>query len=878
MCISMKKGRRTRAAALALAFLAGINAPAGSLSLSVNAAQVAETEEPSSYEEDYIRQHLDFVESGEYQSIQETAGSFAGLISLAYQEAGLNAANRTWDQLSSFFILLGNGTVDEGLTNTLKITNKYDLLVSSLMQNSASQKSFLADYSASYLTAAKDCLNKIKEILEDTGELTGQISEDSLGKAEEIANRIDQVLITIQNFQGTDPEEMQTLYQDGLKEVKDKISSDFLKEDQDYIKAELLGVKIAEGAASVGAETFSDAVDAYLLYSACTNASQEWRGVWEQIAASAAASKDEESQLLAKSIQDILSRIETADADLVTALAEELLKSGTGNTLKYGIGLGSEALDKYLKTWSLGKAIRQGLVGGVTTANLITNCDDTAYYGEMLICSGTLAVHAWNVLKDSEAFLLDAKDLPSSSAFDQAFQIYREIQIAACDCAIGYYQSLATAPLGYIFKYTVSDEIAATYQILAQKATWQSCQCHREVTQVQNNGGNFVRCLDNTYYWRFAPGSFAQTGILGGFDPVPEVQSELVCRAADGTETVLLKDSGSGPLYICGDCIFYEKGNYSWGVCGLDGTPAEDLAETDLLAVSTEQETVIATNYEGGLFAITSGNTRTELAPAGSSLIGINGIHLYYAIAFEGGMELYRVRLDGLDTVSLGSVTLPSPELGLPSVGSALVRDDGIYFTCGCYGGTGNFFNGGGVYRINFDGGIDTLVDPYGERQVNFPKIYIADTEAGEILYYYCGDGYSNAGFWDSWVAEDVYGLNLETGEDLPADFRLSSVGDGICLDGSVWSLLDDSGQYTELIPAALAAQLGYPDLGTHSETGESFLSSLDVVEDTVYFTLTTITQDSSASVGWRTGYQRGPMQTYQMEIGSGEAILLNEY
>ena len=225
----MKKGRRKRAAALALAFLAGINAPAGSLSLSADAAQVAETapEEPSSYEEDYIRQHLDFVEGGEYQSIQETAGSFAGLISLAYQEAGLNAANRTWDQLSSFFILLGNGTVDEGLTNTLKITNKYDLLVSSLMQNSASQKSFLADYSISYLTAAKDCLNKIKEILEDTGELTGQISEDSLGKAEEIANRIDQVLITIQNFQGTDPEEMQTLYQDGLKEVKDKSAAIF---------------------------------------------------------------------------------------------------------------------------------------------------------------------------------------------------------------------------------------------------------------------------------------------------------------------------------------------------------------------------------------------------------------------------------------------------------------------------------------------------------------------------------------------------------------------------------------------------------------------------------------------------------------------------
>ena len=831
-----------------------------------------------SYEEDYIRQHLDFCDSQDYQTIIGTSGIFAQNIALAYQEAGLNAANRTWDQLSSFFVFLGSGQIDDGLKNMLKITNKYDLPVSYLMQTTASKDNFTKNYEESYFDATVEMLEDIKSLVSDTSDLTGKMSSGSLGKVEELANLIDQVLITIQEFKGTSKEAIQTCYQDALKQVKDKINNDFLKEDQDILKEGLLGLKAANAIATVGAETYSDVIDAFLLYRAGTGATDAWCDTWQKIADSAQTSTTEESQLLAKSINGILDQIENAKQNMATSLIQKGLQSAANNTVFYGIQLASDAWDETMDTWSVGKAIRTGSITGVTVSNLITNCDDLAYYGEMLICTGILAVHGWNVLRSAEQTLEENQDFTSAAAFDEIFNIYKEIQIAACDYSINYYQSLATAPLNYIFKYTAGDDIAATVQILAEKAKWMAYHCHEEDTNIINNGGRFVSYQGNTYYWRFAPGSIEQTGVLGNFNQVMTVPNDLICRTATGEETVLLQDTGSGPLFICGGCIFYEKGYSSWGVCQLDGTPVTSYDSTEILAADPEHETVIASNYETGIFAITAEGAQTTLAPVNSSFIGVHGIRVYYGIASENQMTLYSVRLDGLDTMTLGSISLTDEDMGMISIGDVLMRDDGIYLTCGFYGGTGYFFYDGGIYRVGYDGGMETLLDPSGSQQVNFPKIYIQDTDGVSTLYYYCGEGYSNAGSWDSWVSEDVYGMNLETYAIEPTSFVLSNIGDILCMDGSVWTLTDESGQYTEILSAELAAQLGYTDLGGHSGNGETFVSDLDLVGDTAYFTITKMTEDPSVSVGWRTGYSRDPIQTYMTTIGSGEVTLLNEY
>ncbi len=397
---------------------------------------------------------------------------------------------------------------------------------------------------------------------------------------------------------------------------------------------------------------------------------------------------------------------------------------------------------------------------------------------------------------------------------------------------------------------------------------------------VMNNGGRFVSYNGSVYYWRFAPGSISQTGVLGSFTQVEEVSNTLVCRNANGEETELIQDTGTGPLFISGGRIYYEKGYSSWGVCQLDGQPVTSYDSVNVLEALQQQEAVVAQDYSKGIFVIAADGSETVLAPAEASYIGVSDGSMYYGIAADNRMDVYCIGLDGGNQAAIGSIVM-SQDYGnfeILSIGDVLMQDDGIYFTCGFYGGTGNFFSAGGIYRIGYDGSFSTLLDPSGPQQVNFPKIYIQQTDGASTLYYYSGDGYSNAGSWDGWVSENVYGMNLETGETAPSSFVLSDIGDIVCMDGSIQTLTDNSGQYKVVLSQEAGSSLGYTDIGGHSGNGETFVADLDLVDDTAYFTITKMTEDPSVSVGWRTGYSRDSMKTYMTRLGTDEVTLLNEY
>lgn len=838
------------------------------------AGETADSEEMT-YEEEYIKQHLEFCESEEYQAVQETVGSLAGELALSYEEAGLNAVNKTWAQISTFAVLIGKGELDRKGTDILNLTNEYDLIVSYLMQSTSAEEAFKENYEKNYLNSMLEVLEEMKKAI---GEMPSMKSNGmDLGKAEKIANRIDQILLTIQELEGVSKEDMQTCYQDALQEIKDTMDGNLLPEQKNKLIEAMWGVKALQGITEIGTATYADVLDAYLLYHAGKKTTEQWREVWQEIADSASRVNSKEANELAQSINNILSQIKESEEDMAKALAKKGIQAGTGHTIQFGIGLVSDLWDDAMKTWSLGKAVREGLVGGITVSNLLLNCDDIAYYGEMLIDTGVLAIHAWDVLKSAEFQLLSNQDFESAVKFDEAFNIYKQIQIAACDYGIGYHQALVTTPLGYIFKYSSGDNIAIATQLLAQKATWESYVCHEENENAINNGGRFVKYKRNTYYWKMNPESVEQTGLLGGFNQVPDVKNELVCRTEGGAETVILEDTGSGQIFICDDCIFYEKGYLSWGVCELDGTPIASYEKMDILDADTEHNMIICRKIEGNILGITSEGDRITLAPEEAIFWGIHGLNMYYGVRSEGMIEFFSIRIDGLDKQKIGEVRMSNPEFTMLNVGGPLVAEDGIYFTCGALGGTGIFFYGQGIYRIGYDGQIETIVDPT-VAAVNFPKLYLKETEEESILYYYTGDGYSNAGSWDSWVSEDVYGVNVDDGTIQSESFVLSNIGDAIFMNGGLSTLLDESGEYTEILSAEEAAQLGYTDLGGHSGQGETFVRELDIVDDTAYFTITKITADYDLSVGWRTGYRRDVMRTYATEIGSGKFELIDEY
>ena len=89
-----------------------------------------------------------------------------------------------------------------------------------LCRPTASEDSFSESYEAAYLNATVDMLNDIKSLVSDTSGLAGDMSEGSLGKVEEMAGFIDQVIVTIEDFKGTTKAGQQALYKDALDEIK----------------------------------------------------------------------------------------------------------------------------------------------------------------------------------------------------------------------------------------------------------------------------------------------------------------------------------------------------------------------------------------------------------------------------------------------------------------------------------------------------------------------------------------------------------------------------------------------------------------------------------------------------------------------------------
>ena len=269
---------------------------------------------------------------------------------------------------------------------------------------------------------------------------------------------------------------------------------------------------------------------------------------------------------------------------------------------------------------------------------------------------------------------------------------------------------------------------------------------------------------------------------------------------------------------------------------------------------------------------------KTQLAPVDASYIGMDETYVYYGVADENIMDIYRVVPNGYHPMKIGSIRLPREEFGTLSISDVIIRRNGIYFVCGYYGGTGLSFWGGGIYHIDLSGRLGILFESDDSRQLSFPKIYIHDTPETSVLYFYTGEGYMNAGSWDAWVDEDIYSIDLNTYEIKQASFVLSNIGDAVCKDGKLLTLTDHSGQYKEVLSEETAEQLGYTHLGEQSETEEVFIRNLDVVGEDVYFTITKISETPSISVGWRMGYTRDILRTYVVSLETGEIQLINEY
>lgn len=394
---------------------------------------------------------------------------------------------------------------------------------------------------------------------------------------------------------------------------------------------------------------------------------------------------------------------------------------------------------------------------------------------------------------------------------------------------------------------------------------------------VINNGGKFVGYQGKTYYWNYSENSISKEGIVGNFEANQDVKNQLICRGDDGKETVILQDISNGPIYISGDIIYYAQSYSNWASCTLDGKEKETYPSTTICGADESRGIVAAKSYETGLTLIAANGDVTTVADKYAEYVGFyNGILYYTKCTDSVNLEIYSYDIDkkvSKQLAVISSYDLRKEHLPGMVMVNPIFTENHMYVLIGCYQGTGMFFEGC-VYRMKYDGSLLKLA-----LNATFPKLYLEETESGEMFLYYSeSDGYSNVGDGDSYISENIKALNVATGDMSNSDWTLSNINDAVIMDGSVKTLLGTDGKYVEIVSPQLLEKMGFSDLTQGVAGQDVLLRDLDIVGNKAYITFGRMYEDESLSLGWRTGYRRDAFKTFEVEIGTTEAVQLDEF
>jgi len=827
------------------------------------------------YENEYTRQHLEFVAGEDYKKLCADGGGLASDVAANYEDAKLNYVNGTWQAISKASATLGEGKIE--------LINEYEILVTKLMQNTSAEEGFTGSFEKNYLEAVIGLLKGVKTELSDANKAVDFFTGEDLEKAEEYAEKLDKILIKLQKLDGVSDEEATGLYGDAVKQVKELFETDFIKGNEKFLKSVKGFLGKAAKVTGFASDKLTIVVDEYLMYQAMAKTGEEWESVWSSISSEAksAASSVSEKKLresyekIAECIDKIIARTKAYRSDNASGIFLTVLETGAETVRDLALSAGYKAWDEIMKCWPVGQAVRTGLVAGVGVANLLANCDDIAYYGQMLIGYGRLGECAYVVLEKAGKELESKKTYNSALLFDKAFNIYKEIQLSACDCTISYCTAIVDNPLGYIFKYTSDDQITQTYIIQIYKADWLPLRCHG-LQKIINNGGHVVGYNGNVYYFKLSAESVEDTGTNANFTVNSNVSNDLICRSSEGKETVIAKTNATGGIYICGEKLYYRKQDYKWYSIGFDGK-GESLALSGQIIgdLSVKGMLIVKTN-EGDIYGTDFGGNRINLLPAGYTGVSADDSY-YYNYRFDSkGYYFYRYSFETDKNELIGEANIPEKGDMGRNLDDICVSNNGIYFLIGYYAGTGYFFQEGCIYYLAFETGEVSLVV---NDDITLPMMYLADGEDTKYLYYYNTQSVLGVELFKGSINENVRRINLTTGETDTVSFPLCGEGVPFINGGKLQVLLDGKNSPTDMLTDDMIKKMGYTaSLGFDDNGNALYHQFAEIVGDNYYVSIMHVVPDDKSSLGWRQGYRRVSTRLYRISNDGEETELIYEY
>ena len=238
---------------------------------------------------------------------------------------------------------------------------------------------------------------------------------------------------------------------------------------------------------------------------------------------------------------------------------------------------------------------------------------------------------------------------------------------------------------------------------------------NNQAVQAEGESGSVVKYKENTYYWKLTADSRSKTAVFANYDYIVNNSDELVKVDENGNEEVLLKDKGSGDIFIVNDRIFLSYVTDEYGSkrniysVDLNGKDKKEYSQGNMKYIIGDY-IICQTENNQEIFSINTKTAQIENLKSNASIINCIDDVIYYAERYNSSDKELKIGsiTEHNDNGIIARISTSDFEQyngnSVVEITELWEENDRIYMYAGYRDGTANILQELLLYKMDKDG------------------------------------------------------------------------------------------------------------------------------------------------------------------------------